>query len=147
MKKLFHIIFLVLAVTACHNGGQTSTGASDGGQMAAEAPLAEGAAIVFDTIYFDLGSLAIDGPDETRDFVFTNKGSEPLVIKNVETSCPCLAVDYPTEAIAPNQKSKITMRLIMSELGSGQFYRSALVYTTASDEPTEIIFQGIKNYE
>ena len=106
-----------------------------------------GAVIKFDTIYFDLGSLDINGPDQTRDFFFVNMGGEPLLIEKVEASCPCLVIDYPKEAIAPGSRSKITMTLKMGELSSGQFYRSAFVYSNGSEEPTEIILQGIKNYE
>ena len=154
MRKLFLISLLALLIAACQSNRQGQQGGNASGdslqiasaaisQAATDAP----AAIKFDTIFFDLGALEIDGPDQTRDFLFTNKGGAPLVIEKVEASCPCLDIVYPKDPIAPGDSSKITMTLKMKQISSGQFYRSANVYTNASKEPTEIIFQGIKKYE
>jgi hypothetical protein len=149
MRKLFYISFLVLLTAACQSNrqGVQSQDSTDSLKNPSVEHRQGGAVIKFDTIYFDLGSLAIDGPDETRDFIFANTGEKPLSIEKVEASCPCLVIDYPKEAIAPGSKSKITMTLKMGELSSGQFYRSALVYSNGSEEPVEIILQGIKCYE
>ena len=149
MRKLFYISLFVLLAVSCQSNHQTlQRQDSDDSLKNVRVEFVEGnAAIKFDTIYFDLGELDINGPDQTRDFFFANIGGKPLVIEKVEASCPCLDVAYPKDSIAPGCKSKITMTLKMQELSSGQFYRIANVYTNASDEPTEIIFQGIKNYE
>ena len=151
MRKLLFISILTLLIVACQSNrqGQQINGSGDSLPNVNVAVLpAEGpAAIKFDTVFFDLGALEINGPDETRDFHFTNTGGSPLVIEKVETSCHCLDVVYPKEAIAPGTRSKITMTLKLNEILSGQFYRSANVYTNASEEPTEIILQGIKKYE
>lgn len=145
------ISILTIGIVACQSNrqGQPGQDSRDSLQnVSAVLSQSEGpAAIKFDTIFFDLGSLAIDGPDQTRDFLFTNTGGAPLVIDKVEASCPCLDIVYPKDSIAPGARSKITMTLKMNELLSGQFYRSANVYTNASEEPTEIILQGIKKYE
>lgn len=151
MRKLLFISLLTIGIVACQSNRQGQQGQDSGDSLqnvSAVLPHSDGpAAIKFDTIYFDLGSLAIDGPDQTRDFLFTNTGGAPLVIEKVEASCSCLDIVYPKDSIAPGTRSKITMTLKMNELLSGQFYRSANVYTNASEEPTEIILQGIKKYE
>ena len=149
MRKLFYISLLIFLAVACQSNHQTQQGQDSGDSLKnIRVDYSQGrAAIKFDTIYYDLGSLDINGPDQTRDFFFANTGGEPLVIEKVEASCPCLDIVYPKDSIAPGTKSKITMTLKMQEISSGQFYRSANVYTNASDEPTEIILQGIKNYE
>jgi hypothetical protein len=149
MKKLLYLSFFSLLIVACHSNrlGQQGHDSSDSLSNVRVDISQAHAAIKFDTIYFDLGSLDINGPDQTRDFFFVNTGGEPLIIEKVEASCPCLDIVYPKDSIAPGTKSKITMTLKMQELSSGQFYRSAFVYTNASEEPTEIILQGIKNYE
>lgn len=136
-------------LAACHSNQQGHRSQDGGDSLSAiSVKHTQGrAAIKFDTVYFDLGSLDINGPDQIRDFYFANTGGEMLVINKVESSCPCLEVEYPKDSIAPGKKSKITLTLKMSEVSSGQFYRSANVYTNVSDEPTEIILQGIKNYE
>ena len=145
MRKLFYFSFVVLLFAACHSNKQVQP--QDTGDGSPVVVSEGGPVIKFDTVYFDLGSLDINGPNQTRDFLFTNTGGEPLVIDSVETSCSCLDIEYPKSSIASGSRSKITMTLKVDELSSGQFYRSANVYTNASDEPTEIIFQGIKNYE
>ena len=150
MKKLLFISLLTLLMVACQSNrqGQFAKESDESlTNVSVEISHAGGPAIKFDTIYFDLGSLAIDAPNQTRDFIFANTGDAPLVIEKVEASCSCLDVDYPKDPIAPGGRSKITMTLKMKQILSGQFYRSANVYTNASDEPTEIILQGIKCYE
>lgn len=149
MRKLLYISLLVLLTAACQSNrqGVQSQDASDSLKNIKVEHKQGDAVIKFDTIYFDLGSLDINAPDQTRDFFFANMGGEPLLIEKVEASCPCLVIDYPKDAIAPGSKSKITMTLKMGELSSGQFYRSAFVYSNGSEEPVEIILQGIKNYE
>lgn len=149
MRELFYLGIFSVLIVACHSNrqGQQDTDSGDSLQSVRVDYSQGRAAIKFDTIYFDLGSLDINGPDQTREFFFANTGDEPLVIEKVEASCPCLDIVFPKDSIAPGAKSKITMTLKMQELSSGQFYRSAFVYSNASDEPTEIILQGIKNYE
>lgn len=151
MRKLLYISLLTLGLVACQSNRQGQQGRDSGDSLqnvSVVLPHSEGpAAIKFDTIYFDLGSLAINSSDQTRDFLFTNTGGAPLVIEKVETSCSCLEVVYPKDSIAPGVRSKITMTLKMKEILSGQFYRSANVYTNASEDPVEIILQGIKKYE
>ena len=153
MRKLFIISLLTVLMVACQSNRQ----GQQGGQQASGDSLqnasvklqhAEGpAAIKYDTVFYDLGALEINGPDQTREYFFTNTGGAPLVIEKVESSCPCLDVDYPKGPIAPGIRSKIIMTLKMKQILSGQFYRSANVYTNASEEPTELILQGIKKYE
>ena len=152
MRKLFLISLLTLLIAACQSNRQGQQGGNASGDSLQNAGAAVSqtngaAAIRFDTVFFDLGALDIDGPDQTRDFLFTNTGGAPLVIEKVEASCPCLDIVYPKDPVAPGDSSRITMTLKMKQISSGQFYRSANVYTNASKEPTEIIFQGIKKYE
>lgn len=150
MRKILSIGLLALLFVGCHknNGSQQQTEVAVDTLKDARVEITQETAVIkFDTIYFDLGSLDINGPDQTRDFIFANIGAKPLVIDSVVSSCPCLDVDYPKDSIAPGCKSKITATMKMKEISSGQFWRSANVYTNGSAEPVEIIMQGIKNYE
>lgn len=150
MRKYLFIGLLALLFVGCHSdkrSQQQPQVAVDTLKDARVEITQESAVIKFDTIYFDLGSLDINGPDQTRDFIFANIGAKPLVIDSVVASCPCLDFEYPKDSIAPGHKSKITVTLKMNAISSGQFWRNANVYTNASEEPVEIILQGIKNYE
>ena len=149
MRKLLYIGLFALLIVACQSNKQGQLGNDTGDSLkAVSAGISNsGAVLKFDTVYFDLGSLPIDAPNQTRDFLFANNGNKPLVIEKVESSCSCLDIEYPKEPIAPGKRSKITMTLKMKEICSGQFYRSAEVYSNGSEEPIEIILQGIKCYE
>ena len=148
MKKLLFLSFISVCICACQSGQKTTVNTKEDSIPQRDVKVVDGPGqIKFDTLYYDLGALEIDAPDETRDFVFVNQGSEPFRITKVEPSCKCLMVDYPKEAIAPGMASKITMTLKMDEILSGQFYRSAFVYTDASKDSTELVLMGIKKYK
>jgi len=78
MRKLLYISLLTLGLVACQSNRQGQQGRDSGDSLqnvSVVLPHSEGpAAIKFDTIYFDLGSLAINSSDQTRDFKFTNTG-------------------------------------------------------------------------
>ena len=48
--------------------------------------------------------------DGTRKFVFTNNGTEPLVIKNAKGSCGCTVPTWPKDPIAPGATSEIGVK-------------------------------------
>ena len=49
-----------------------------------------------------------EGPAVSYDFEFTNTGSTPIVLSNVQASCGCTTPTWPKEPIVPGQTSKIT---------------------------------------
>ena len=52
--------------------------------------------------------------DGIRIFEFTNTGNEPLLIKNVKSSCGCTVPEWPKEPIAPGAKSQIKVQYNMN---------------------------------
>ncbi|MCH2235894.1 MAG: DUF1573 domain-containing protein [Crocinitomicaceae bacterium] len=44
-----------------------------------------------------------------HDFVFTNKGTDPLVISGYDVSCSCTKIDFPKEPILPEEEGVIHM--------------------------------------
>ena len=71
---------------------------------------------------------------------FTNKGSQPLVIKGVKASCGCMDVSFPKTAIPAGARSEIKVTYDAKLLGS--FYKEVEVLTNASDKPSYIAIQG-----
>ena len=71
---------------------------------------------------------------------FTNKGSAPLLIKEVKASCGCLEVSFPTAPIAAGSRGEIMLTFDAKLLGS--FYKEVEVLTNASDAPAYIAIQG-----
>ena len=59
---------------------------------------AQGPKLSATTMTVDFGEVAYGG-DGVREFVFTNTGTEPLVITNAKGSCGCTVPDWPKEPI------------------------------------------------
>ena len=60
----------------------------------------------FDAEEYNFGSIS-SGESVTYEFVFTNTGTEPLIISNASGSCGCTVPVFPKEPILKNQKGKI----------------------------------------
>jgi hypothetical protein len=55
---------------------------------------------------YDFGKV-MEGKKVEYDYVFTNDGDEPLILKNVKASCGCTTPSWPREPIAPGATGKI----------------------------------------
>jgi hypothetical protein len=65
-----------------------------------------GAVIKFEKSTHDFGDIK-QGDKVEESFSFTNTGTEPLVITNVEVTCGCTAPKWPRDPIAPGGKAEI----------------------------------------
>lgn len=75
-----------------------------GGGQAENAPV-----ITFDSIVCNFGILAV-GEKYPHTFRFTNTGTSPLIITQVNPSCGCTtAKDWPQEPIAPGESGQISI--------------------------------------
>lgn len=66
-----------------------------------------GAKIVFTETSHNFGNV-IEGEIARYEFKFTNTGTEPLVLQNVQASCGCTTPKWPREPIAPGASAVIT---------------------------------------
>lgn len=115
MKKLLFTIFASMAaVVAYAQVPTTPTTVSPAPVLAApviETPQVVAGGGVFKFIdasgKYDFGSVE-DGMKVTHDYVFTNEGTEPIIISNVKASCGCTTPSWPKEPIAPGASAKIT---------------------------------------
>ena len=62
----------------------------------------------------DYGTVTKEEDSGIRSFEFTNTGDEPLIIKNVQSSCGCTVPSKPTEPIQPGQTGKIDVKYNMN---------------------------------
>lgn len=76
----------------------------------------------------DYGTVTKDEDSGVRSFEFTNTGDEPLIIKNVQSSCGCTVPSKPTEPIQPGQTGKIDVKYNMN---SGPIRKTITVETNA----------------
>ena len=118
MKRIFSIFALVLISVLTLN------------IVAAE----KGAVMTFAEKTHDFGAIKeADGP-VTHVFEFTNTGSEPLVIINVNASCGCTRPEYPKEPVMPGKKGKI--KVTFNPAGRpGEFSKEVKIRTNGSKRP------------
>lgn len=118
MKRIFSIFALVLISVLTFN------------IVAAE----KGAVMTFAEKTHDFGAIKeADGP-VTHVFEFTNTGSEPLVIINVNASCGCTRPEYPKEPVMPGKKGKI--KVTFNPAGRpGEFSKEVKIRTNGSKRP------------
>lgn len=102
-----------------------------------------GAKIVFkdkdNTI--DYGTVSKDSDDGVRKFEFTNTGDQPLVIKNVQSTCGCTVPSKPTGEILPGKSDFITVKYNMNP---GPIRKTITVETNAVNEEGGMIALKIK---
>lgn len=118
MKKPFAIIYLCLGVAA----------------PALAQPVA-----VFDSPRHDMGAVMWHS-GQTVSFNIKNSGNEPLVIKNIETSCDCTVPQWDKKPIEPGNSATITVGYNAETLG--HFNKQVAVYTNAAAEPKFLTILG-----
>ncbi len=70
----------------------------------------EGPKVKFEEETFNFGKIK-EGEVKTHVFVFQNTGDDPLVVKNVRTSCGCAAALVSDKTIDPGKKGEIKVTL------------------------------------
>ncbi|MFC2176155.1 DUF1573 domain-containing protein [Bacteroidota bacterium] len=86
------------------------------GSLAYVSAQVAGPQIKFDKLEHDYGTLD-QGGDASTEFVFTNTGTEPLIISNAKGSCGCTVPSWPREPIAPGAKSSIKVKYDSKRVG------------------------------
>ena len=76
----------------------------------------------------------------TRKFVFTNNGTEPLIIKNAKASCGCTVPDYPKGEIQAGEGGEIKVKYATNRVG--KFTKTITLTTNASKKPVILTIKG-----
>ncbi|MFN8257688.1 MAG: DUF1573 domain-containing protein [Bacteroidales bacterium] len=131
MKKLF-LFFAVLniGVASCaqdNNQGVNATKDENAAEM------------IFNETDHNFGVIQHKG-NGTFEFVFKNTGKEPLIIKNVTTSCGCTVPSWDKDPIAPKKTGKIVVKYDTERIGP--FIKSIKVFSNAKNSPVEIMIRG-----
>jgi hypothetical protein len=127
MRKLiyFSFLFSVLFLASCKSDKEGSDGTSESLTVSnsdqtaqtdntasqiinneEQEPLGPLTKIKFQNDTYDYGKV-MEGKLVEHDYVFTNDGNEPLILKNVKASCGCTIPSWPREPIAPGESGKI----------------------------------------
>ncbi len=101
--------------------------------------------IRFDSESYDFGRI-IQGKEIDHEFEFTNTGSAPLVINNVEVTCGCTTPFYPFIPIEPGERGKISVHF-SSKGRLGNQTPTITVYTNTDPGTFELQLKGIIDTE
>jgi hypothetical protein len=97
------------------------------------------ATIDFESKVVDYGILEHNANGE-REFVFTNNGTEPLIIKNAKGSCGCTVPTWPREPIMPGETSKIGVKYATNRVG--KFTKTITLTTNVGKRPVILTVKG-----
>ena len=97
------------------------------------------ATIDFESKVVDYGILEHNANGD-REFVFTNNGTEPLIIKNAKGSCGCTVPTWPREPIMPGETSKIGVNYATNRVG--KFTKTITLTTNVGKKPVILTVKG-----
>jgi hypothetical protein len=100
----------------------------------------DGPNIQFKDDLHDFGKIK-EGIIATYDFVFTNTGSQPLLLTDVRPSCGCTTPEWPREPIQPGKTGIIHVKY-NSAGRPGNFNKSITVVTNIPDKTLVLFIKG-----
>lgn len=92
--------------------------------------------IKFETVEHDFGQVNYNDP-AVFDFVFTNTGTEPLIVQKPKSSCGCTLPSWPKDPIMPGQKDKVSVTYRTNRVGA--INRSVTVTSNAKNSPEIVL--------
>ena len=98
-----------------------------------------GATIDFESKVMDYGTIDFNS-NGNREFVFTNNGTEPLIIKTARGNCGCTVPDWPKEPIMPGSSSAIKVKYATNRVG--KFTKQVTLSTNVDSKPVILTIKG-----
>jgi hypothetical protein len=102
----------------------------------AQSVVEAGAQLEFEKEVHDYGTMKQHG-DGACEFVFTNTGSEPLIISNAKGSCGCTVPQWPREPVKPGESAAIKVKYDTKRVGP--INKSVTITSNAVNAPTKVI--------
>jgi len=134
-KAILTFGMMFLAIMAFEVNAQAKTTTAAKAAPAAKAIQVGGAEISFEKEVHDYGVMEQNGNGQCE-FVFTNTGTEPLLITNARGSCGCTVPDWPREPIAPGASSAIKVKYDTKRIG---LINKSVTITSNAETSTKII--------
>ena len=94
--------------------------------------------IVFNKLVHDFGAIAKSDGAKTYSFEFTNKGSQPVTIQKVTSSCGCTSSDWTKEPVAPGKKGFVKVSYTPS--GTTAFTKTITVNIAGGSPETFVLY-------
>ncbi len=135
---------LAISLLAGACGGNQKAGSDN--EQAENEVLAEGTAII--TLHggdtFDFGTVK-QGKKVTHDFTFTNTGSQPLIIADVQATCGCTTPEYTKTPVNPGDDGLIKVVYDTSDQGEGAKQKTVTVTSNAAEALLMLHIKGTVN--
>ena len=85
------------------------------------------------------------GSEKERVFVFTNIGDQPLIIKDIKSSCGCTVPKTTEKPIMPGEKGEIKVSYDTRRVGG--FSKSITIFSNAKNPKKVVRIKGLVNKE
>jgi hypothetical protein len=131
MKKISFILAMAVGLVAFEANAQTKATPAPSDVQASNAP-----EFKFVEESHNFGKIP-QGKPVTVEMVFTNTGSQPLIISAVEPTCGCTVAKYTQTPIKKGQKGAIT--LTYNAAAAGQFNKGTTIKSNAKT-PVKVIY-------
>lgn len=89
----------------------------------------------------NFGKVSEKGKSVSHVFEFTNRGSHPIIITRISTTCKCTKYDFSKRPVAPGGKGRITVTYNPKKQ-SGVFYKVIQVFSNCSQERIMLTIRG-----
>ncbi|HEX2922360.1 MAG TPA: DUF1573 domain-containing protein [Bacteroidales bacterium] len=89
----------------------------------------------------DFGKFKEEAGTQSYDFYFTNTGTQPLVIQNIQASCGCTTPEWTKQPVPPGGKAKVSAKYDPKGR-PGAFSKTLSVYTNTTPEVTVLTLKG-----
>ena len=130
MKTISTLFAFILSLA--YVGAQTTPGANTTTKPS-------GPHLEWESTVIDYGEIK-KGSDPLRKAIFTNTGTEPLIIKSARGSCGCTVPTWPKEPIMPGERGVIEIRYDTQRIGP--INKSVTVTTNESEQESRISLKG-----
>lgn len=94
---------------------------------------AGGAKLRFEQTEWNFGEVERRGGNVTKEFVFVNDGSAPLVVTGVSMSCSCVAADFTRRPVPAGGKGYVRLTYEPRKGEPGVFYKVVKVHSNSTD--------------
>lgn len=89
---------------------------------------------------YDFGVIK-EGEKVEHEFKFTNTGSSPLIVSNVQASCGCTTPEYSKNPIAPGEEGSV--KVVFNSAGqAGKQHKVVTVTSNAASKHTQLHLRG-----
>ena len=94
--------------------------------------------IVFTKLTHDFGVIVKSDGTQTYSFEFTNKGTHPVSIQKVTSSCGCTSSDWTKEPVEPGKKGYVTVSYKPSHVTT---FNKSVTVNMAGGSPEVVVLQ------